>query len=118
MSQGVARRAGIILIILIIEIIVLFVIIYIIAIICDYGSCSRRYASISVTFGWTNVLQLLKGLTILVISSVLPCERDCWLTSRRPILPMLFSMVLHLDRENLMWKMMSDCSLVLGCLAH
>jgi hypothetical protein len=64
------------------------------------------------------VLQLLKGLTILVISSVWPCERDGWLTSRRPILLMQFSMVLRLDRENWSWEMMSDCLLVLECFAH
>jgi hypothetical protein len=73
---------------------------------------------ILVKLGWTNVLQLLKGLTILVISSVLPCERDGWLTSRRPILPMLFSMVLRLDRENWLWQMMSACLFVLVCFAN
>ncbi len=50
--------------------------------------------------------------------SVLPCKRDGWLTSRRPILLMLFSMVLRLDRENWLWEMMSDRLLVLGCFAH
>jgi hypothetical protein len=78
---------------------------------CDVWSCVRRYALISVKFGLTNVLQLLKGLITLVISSVWPCERDGWHTLRRPILLMLIRMNLPLD-----W--MSDCFLVLGCFAH
>jgi hypothetical protein len=85
---------------------------------CDYWSCVRRHALILVTFLWTNVLQLLWGLTILVISSVRPWELDGWLTSRRPVLLMRFSMVLRLDSENRSWEMMSDCLLVLGCFAH
>jgi hypothetical protein len=48
----------------------------------------------------------------------LASERDGWLTSRRPILLMLFSMVLRLDRENWLCEMMSDCCLVLGCFSH
>ncbi len=78
----------------------------------------KRYAVFLITFVWTNVLQLLKRLMILVISSVQPCERDGWLTPRRPILLMQFSMVLRLDRENWSWEMMSDCLLVLECFAH
>ncbi len=42
-----------------------------------------------------------------------PWELDGWLTSRRPILPMLFSMVLRLDRENWLWEMMSIWNLAL-----
>jgi hypothetical protein len=91
-------------IIVIIDIIVLFEIIAIIVLI----EVLKRYAVFLTTFGWTNVLQLLKRLMTLVISSVRPCERDGWLTSRRPIM-MLFSMVLRLDRENWLWEMMSDC---------
>ena len=64
------------------------------------------------------MLQLLKRLMILVISSVRPCERDGWLISRRPILLMQFSMVLRLDRENRSWEMISDCLLVQECFAH
>jgi hypothetical protein len=73
-------------IIAIIDIIVLFEITIIMLI-----EVFKRYALILIfliTFGWTNVLQLLERLMILVISSVRPCERDGWLTSRRSILLM------------------------------
>ncbi len=57
-------------IIVIIDIIVLFEIIAIIVLI----EVLKRYAVFLTTFGWTNVLQWLKRLMILVISSVRPCE--------------------------------------------
>ena len=59
-------------IIVMIDIIVLFKIIAIIVLI----EVLKRYAVFLTTLGWTNVLELLKRLMILVISSVRPCERD------------------------------------------
>ncbi len=62
-------------IIVIIDIILLLEIIAIIVLIGVF----KRYVLILVfliTFGWTNVLQLLKRLMILVISSVRSCEWD------------------------------------------
>jgi hypothetical protein len=51
------------------------------------------------------------------VTSVRPFELDGWLALTRPILLMLFSMVLRLDRKNWSWETISDCLLVLGCFA-
>ncbi len=105
---GIARREGIIVIILllcyycthwyIVAVIVLIAIMSLIDIIAI-----DRFTLISVfpiTFGSINVLQLQTGLKIWEISSVLPCERDGWLSLGRPILLMLMSMKLRRDRVN------------------
>ncbi len=117
----VAWRAGIILIIVIIVIILLYcyycthcvidavivliaiiLLIDIIAIIVLIAFFWQICTDLSIpdTIWLDKRAAIAKLLKIWEISSVLPCERDGWLSLGRPILPMLMSMKLQWDRVN------------------